>query len=105
MLKKYRVLTTPNVRTAKTFLTELRHPNRTGYQSIRRHPSSVPSLQGLATDRAFKAVDLAFRSHGLGTVINRTASAGPMMRLYHLLTMRPESRLGHRQLGGIRTSR
>jgi hypothetical protein len=92
MSKKYRVITTANVEIAEAFLTDvLRHLNRARYQSIRWYPSRVPSFHGLATDCAFKAADLSCRSHGLGAVINRPASARPMTRLYHLLTMRPES--------------
>jgi hypothetical protein len=64
-----------------------------GNKAIDWHPRRVPSFHRLIADGAFKARDLPRLRHMLGTAINRTASACPMMRWLHPLIMRRESKL------------
>ena len=65
-------------------------------KAIDWHHRRVPRFHRLIADRVFKARDLPRLHHVLGTVINRTASAGAVMRWLHPLIMRRESKLGTR---------
>src|SRR5206468_5146581 len=62
------------------------------------HPGRVPAFHGLVADRTLEAADLAFGSHRLGAVVDRSANTGSVTGLFHLLIMRRESELGHFQI-------
>jgi hypothetical protein len=56
------------------------HLDRTGNQAIGRNPSCIPIFQCRSADRTLKATDLSARGHVFGTLINRAALTGSVMR-------------------------
>jgi len=69
-------------------------------KTIDRHPRGVPSLHRPVAYGAFIARDLSRLRHVFRAVIDRPASAGPVMHRPHLLIMRRESKLGHCEILG-----
>jgi hypothetical protein len=69
-------------------------------KAIDRHPRGVPSLHRPVAYGAFIARDLSRLRHVFRAVIDRPASAGPVMRRLHLPMMRRESKLGHCKILG-----
>jgi hypothetical protein len=63
-------------------------PSRTGDEPISRHPSRIPTFDGLAAHGAFKTADLARSYDVFAAVINRAASTGSMTRFGHVPRMR-----------------